>query len=91
MQKFQFFYGQVFVMNFSYYSGWHYISPNFTSHKIHGHKHSSQLIETRIDYKKSASTHPNILIKWGGGGKGRLIISAIKILFKIHKMCGILT
>ena len=88
MQKFQFSYGQVFVMNFSYYSGWHYISPNFTSHKIHGHKHSSQLRETKIDYKKTAITHSNTLIKLG---KKNLIVSAIKILFKIHKMCGILT
>ena len=52
MQKFRFSYSQVFVMNFSCDSGWHYISPNFTSHKIHGHKHSSQLRETRIIIRK---------------------------------------
>ena len=28
-------------------------------------KHSSQLRETQIDYKKIGSTHPNTLIKWG--------------------------
>ena len=65
MQKFLFTYSQVFVMNFSCDSGWHFISPNFTSHKIHGHKHSSQLRETKIDYKKTGSIHPNTLIKWG--------------------------
>ena len=75
-------------MNFSCDSGWHYMSLNFSSHKIHGHKHSSQLRETKIDYKKTAITHSNTLIKLG---KKNLIVSAIKILFKIHKMCGILT
>ena len=46
-------------MNFSFDSGWHYMSLNFSSHKIHGHKDSSQLKETMINYKKIASTHPN--------------------------------
>ena len=65
MQKFQFTYSQVFVMNFSYDSGSHYMSLNISSHKIHGHRHSSQLRETKIDYKKTAITHPNTLIKLG--------------------------
>ena len=58
MQKFQFSYSQVFVMNFSCDSGWHYISVNFTSHKIYGHKHSSQLRETKIDLKKKKMLVP---------------------------------
>ena len=59
MLKFQFTHCQIFVMNFSCDSGWHYMSLNFSSHKIHGHKHASQLRETRIDYKETASKHPN--------------------------------
>ena len=46
-------------MNFSCDLGWHYMSLNFLSHKIHGCEHSSQLRETRIDYKKTPSTHPD--------------------------------
>ena len=61
------------------------MSLNFSSHKTHGHKRSSQLKETK---KKTDISHPNTLIKLG---KKNLIVSAIKILFKIHKMCGILT
>ena len=68
MQKFQFTYSQVFVMNFSCDSCWHYMSLNFSSHKIHGHKHSLQVRETKIDYKKTASTYPNTQIKWGKTG-----------------------
>ena len=59
MLKFLFTHCQIFVMNFSCDSGWHYMSLNFSSHKIHGHKHASQLRETRIDYKETASKHPN--------------------------------
>ena len=59
MLKFLFTHCQIFVMNFSCDSDWHYMSLNFSCHKIHGHKHSSQLRETRIDYKETASTHPN--------------------------------
>ena len=50
-------------------------------------KHSSQLRETQIDYKKTSSTHPNTLIKWGKN----IDCLAIEILFKIHKMCDIVT
>ena len=56
---------------------------------LHNLEKQRLIIKIKI---KTASTHPNTLTKWGGGGvKGRLIVSAIKILFKIHKMCGILT
>ena len=60
--KFQFTYSQVFVMNFSCDSGWHYMSLNFSSHKTHGHKRSWQLKETK---KKTDISHPNTLIKLG--------------------------
>ena len=38
MLKFLFTHCQIFVMNFSYDSDWHYMSLNFSCHKIHGHK-----------------------------------------------------
>ena len=41
------------------------MSLNFSSYKIHVHKHSSHLRETKIDYKKTAIIHPNTLIKLG--------------------------
>ena len=38
------------------------MSLNFSSHKTHGHKRSSQLKETK---KKTDISHPNTLIKLG--------------------------
>ena len=64
MQKFQFTHSQVFVMNFSCDSGWHYMSLKFSNHKIHGHNTLHNLEKQRLIVRKLLVPIPKKNVVW---------------------------
>ena len=64
MQKLQFTHSQVFVMNFSCDSGWHYMSLKFSNHKIHGHNTLHNLEKQILIVRKLLIPIPKKNVVW---------------------------